>query len=278
MAKVNITKFISSPSEPNGASHRVTLVASGVGMPSEVFVLHKPAPGTVRDQARLEAIATPLTLDLYPTEPPLPEDEQVFYRTDKIDLLFHDAGDEMVEVIDDIIEDVSRLVAAYNALLDTSLAASYEITKNGVAEATVENGGLSRLGIEWRPAGSPAVGSDNSQSILSPDASSAGWLPVSEYSGTAPAGAVFFYNKDEHPAASILFGTIDTQESPFPVLSLNNTALPESVFSFQDGNLFWNDFAPESLSINFDGNAPWPTDYAGPNYFPQQKLEILTKN
>lgn len=269
-ASVRLTRFVSAaPANPDGLlASKLVIEASGHNMPSEVFVMHRSLAGTEEISAVFEAVATPTALEAYPLAPEIADEgeglTQPYYRTSRIELLFEHPSD-LEQTYRDIETDVNYLVESMNALARLSLSGSAVL--NGTT-ATEDPGGadqsdVTETPLEWRPAGTPAL-SGSDQVILDPDPALKGWLPVSEFDGEVPSGAVFFYNLDQDTAADAAV-SLETDD-PFPVFSLNGYVLPDNVVAVSGGQIWWLYFETETIYYPLDGNAPWPLDYGGGAY------------
>lgn len=268
-SSVRLTRFVSTASaNPDGLlASKLVVEASGHNMPSEIFVMHRSLAGTEEASAVFEAVATPTSLAAYPTTPDVSDDgdlAQPYYRTSRIELLFEHPSD-LERIYRDIEADVNALVWSVNSLERLSLSGSAVL--NGITADEDPDGAtqsdVTETPLEWRPAGTPAL-SGSDQIILDPDSSLKGWLPVSEYDGEVPDGAVFFYNLEQDTAAGTA-ASLETDD-PFPVFSLNGQTLPDNVVMLSSGQIWWLYFEPETIYYPLDGNAPWPLDYGGGAY------------
>lgn len=268
-ASIRLTRFISSaPTNSEGLlATRLILEAAGHNMPSEIFVMHRRMAGIDSVEALFEAVATPVTLESYPTSPDVTDDPdgmtQPYYRVSRVELLF-DHPSDLEMIYWDIVTDVNYLVESMNALSRVKLSGSDILDGNTVTSTDHVTHNVTVLPLDWRPAGTPAL-SGADQVIINPDTTQKGWLPVSEYAGIAPDNAVFFYNLS---ADTVIAWAVALEvDAPFPVFSLNGYALDSSILRYENGQLWWFYFEAGTIYYPQDGNAPWPLDYAGDLYY-----------
>lgn len=270
MAKIDLYKFVTTQYSPQNQVVKVTFRATGIGMPSEIFVIHRGIPQTIRGTDLFESVATPLTLEEYPVLPPDAESglHIPFYRQSEITLTFH-SGDEaeMHETLNYIIDDIADLVSSVNASRDMQISGRYIIHGAGNIDAQenihIDDGTLLRLPLEWRPAGTPAV-EDGLQIILSPDPSLKGWLPTTLHPDfpDTPNTARFFYNTAQDTPVSELLDVLE-HANGFPLVTLDTIILSEDVVLIENGYIYWLEHEPDAMPLGKESTAPWPPSYTG---------------
>lgn len=273
---IKLTRFVSDPIlEPGVSQHLwgLRIHAQGLGdYPAEVFVLQRP--GSVNDLSQgagFRAVASAHDIEELPVTPSPADDDGIttpFFRSSQI-LLYLRSPEEVERVWELIQEDVRSLVRNLRAV--DIMRAVDSFTANDDGTTSLQEGlGDSQLlfTLDYRPSGLADL-DDGVQTILQPDTGLTGWLPVSEFDGTAPAGTRFFYNLAEHPELSALFPLslpVDRHLLFFNGLKLTHG----SAYQITDEGLFWRAFDdPSELPADGDlldsqpsfGNAPWPTDY-----------------
>lgn len=273
---IKLTRFVSDPiTEPGVTQHLwgLRVHAQGTGdYPSEVFVLQRPgALNDVLQGDSFRAVASAHDIEELPLIPAVADDDgntTPFFRSSQI-LLYLRTPEEVDRVWTLIQEDVFSLVRNLRAV--DIMRAVDSFTANDDGTTSLQEGlGDSQLlfTLDYRPSGTADV-EVNVQKVLQPDATLSGWLPVSEFDGTPPAGTRFFYNLAEHPELEALFPLsipVDQHLLFFNGLKLTHG----SAYQITDAGIFWRAFDdPAELPADGDaldgqpgfGNAPWPLDY-----------------
>ena len=283
MARIKIYQSLSNAHDSpvaDGASVHMRALGEG-GIPSEIFVFQRHLPETFLEADLFVDIASPYDIERYPVSsaPALdPEgDETPFYRSDRIHLVFKNPS-ERDTTIKSILRDVNYLVDNWNKLSEAAYASTTVL--DGTTQHTIAAEDQTRVLVSWKPAGTPALTgeADGDQTILNPDPDLIGWLPMSSYDsealGTAPQDSKYFYNVAQDSAVAEFLDS--SYEEPHMLVTYNGVILPPEAIALTNKTLFWKDFAPDTLPFQFDGNAPWPTQYDGvSDVFPQPEIYLI---
>ena len=278
---IKLTRFTSDPSQDAVFSrHNWPLIihAKGTGdMPSELFVFQRTTSSidpSQYDQFSCVASAHDVfELGVNPGWDPDSETGTPFYRSSVL-RLFLRSPEDLEEVWLKIKEDAVALVRNLEAENRMKAVDSTEITATDTSPVTTtevvesfENVDQVLLQLDYRPSGIADVGVDDNQTILSPDDSLKGWLPVSEagLDTDVPVGAKFFYNLPQDSAV--------LDELPFlepgnvHMLFYNGRKLTHGdTYTINRTGIFWmSDISSIDgeiiLSSGNPGEAPWPLDY-----------------
>ncbi len=248
----------------------VAILAQGTAMDDAIFVYQvgksdDPIPGD-----KFECVASVNQMFELPktqgvsltTETGIP-----FYRTNVLQFVARSAS-EAERIWVDVVQEVQLLVANYNSALTLKGTDFAEIDTTGFVISPFTMTPPSRVQITSHPAGTVAV-SGLVQSIVTPDTTLVGWLPVSALgpSVVKPPGAAFFYNLALDPNLKAIWPPLQ----PFGgnQLHRNGLLMPYgTVWELTQDTIWWLDFNP-TLIPGYqrtspgaaDGNAPWPIDY-----------------
>ena len=110
------------PATSLSTDSRMTVVAVGSEMPSEVFILQRINLG----DDRFVAVASPTTIEDYPTT--APEDDSSYFRTDTVELVA--SNQEALESIYNIMVDELQLLISNLNAMDV-VASTMTVTLNG---------------------------------------------------------------------------------------------------------------------------------------------------
>ena len=295
IGSIKLTRFTSNVDAGQPfAQHNWPLTVHATGkddMPGEVFVFSR-AEGVFGDpsqydQFRCVASAHDIfEISVNRGSNPSGEWHTPFYRSSVL-RLFLRSSEEVEEIWIKIKEDVHALIKNLEAenkmkavdQTDITVLDTDPVTTSETVDELNETADQVLLTLDYRPAGIADVDGDNNQSILSPDDSLTGWLPVSEapQGMNVPNNARFFYNASAEPSVN--------SELPFMepgnvhLFYMNGLKLTHGqTYHINSTGIFWISFDPvESeddvvfqdgdvlLSQDQTGNAPWPLDYVDRN-------------
>lgn len=275
-SSIRLHKFVSDPEVLPDAQRTVwpvSILASGLNMDEHVFVYHigrndDPIPGD-----KFECVASVSQLMELPkiqgTTVTLVNN--VPYYRSNIVTFYTRSAEEMERIWNEVVAEVELLVRNWNAAERMRGTKFALIEENITSIRDYAMNPPVRKQLVSYPAGL-AVTTEVSQEIANPDATRAGWLPLSVAGPGAiiPPGGKFFYNIQRDPALLSHF----PPPEPFSghMLHKNGLLMPYGVVWAMTANtVWWLDYRPETLpeyarvaGQSADGNAPWPTSYVDP--------------
>lgn len=268
--------------EPGVGQHlwSMQIIAQGSGdFPSDIFIF-RAAGKTGLDpvtQDTFFAVASAHDLQEIPlTSNSTSEVSQVpFYRRSTVTLYLR-TPEEVERVWKVIQRDTHSLVRNIVASTRLKMVDQGNYTADGGASIIPAEAlpGQTLLQIDYRPAGLADIDESGSQIIITPNSSLTGWLPIEEYTGSAPLGARLFYNLPADPAFTNIFPIAEPTSQHLVFFNGLKLSLNGGPIILTKNGIFWRDFLPADSSGNLAivdgdllvaqpgfGNAPWPLDY-----------------
>jgi hypothetical protein len=254
----------------------MTIIAEGIGMPSEVFVyqLNTNEDSNPVEGDTFRCVAAVNDLFEFPAirNPVQEGDFQIpYYRRKKVELIYRspqEADEDWVK----FLEEIDDLVANYCAAERLQQVGTHEATceapndieviEKPIPEETQQV--LLELAID--PNGEAEVDENDNQSIVEPyTPEEKGWLPVSEvpeeFIQDVPVGAKYFYNIDQDEDLKEIFPLPEPYNQHILTYQGDILVYGEA-YTITKDTIYWMTFDPGSLSeYDITGNAPWPLDY-----------------
>jgi hypothetical protein len=261
-ATIQLVQYVGDPINTpfvNQFSWPLTIVATGTNIDSNIFVYQlagssfESIPGDT-----FSCVASTSQLNELPTSAAAAKAAATpFYRQSTMTVICRSAA-EANYVWEQVQEDVDDLINNYNAA--ALLVPANVITLDGSGTTTPSTNSFFTLTAY--PAGIITI-QGQTTTIVSPQVTSAGWLPASSYSGSVPAGGIFYYNM----ALQTALGSLFPLSSPDSALLLrNNVVMPQNlVYQITSTTIWWNSFNPVSVPNYPDSSPyPWSSDYQNP--------------
>jgi hypothetical protein len=268
---IRLTKYVADPVlHSNQHAWPLTVVASGVNMPDEVFVYRANGTADAVEGDTFHNVASVHDLYEFPKEGNIHQDETTripYYRRNEVNFMLRNPK-EIDYIWNEIQADVTELIENY--ALDDSLksAGSVEISVDSPNSETVIIPAQATSYIKTLssyPIGSLDVETPSgSQIIVAPyNFENAGWVSPDQAStlGLAPVpeNTRFIYHLVEEDLKPFFPGLKKSQIE----LKLNGKILPQDiVYTVADNTIVWLDFTEEQArNLGLESNLPWTLDY-----------------
>lgn len=247
-------------------------------MPSEVFVFQRTSSSldpSQYDQFSCVASAHDVfELGVNPGWNPDDENASPFYRGSVLRLFLRSPEqleDVWLKIKDDVVSLVRNLeIENRMKAVDSTSITPLDTNPTTVEETieTFESADQVLLQLDYRPAGIADIDADDNQTIISPDSSLTGWLPVSEAPSDleVPPTAKFFYNTSQDSAVDAELPLLEP--GSVHLLYYSGTKLTYNAsYIINKTGIFWvgNESSIDGSFISYSGDAPWPTDYIDRN-------------
>jgi hypothetical protein len=254
-------------------SYPLVVRATGFNVSSEVFVYHAVGKDDPYVNDMFEVVATPNQLEELPvnraTNLNNANEARPYYRRNQLELYCRNP-EEAERIWDELKEEVRDLVKNINAMERLSFIEAVDVEESGI-EVSTSCLDSTIIDLAYDPA--TVADLDENSNIVIPNASSLGWLPISEINiiertEAIPANARLFYNITLDSTVSAEFASLAT---PYALhqLQIDDYPYPQNtsgIYTITADTIYWLDFDPDNFSDDVANlpkppKNPWPEDY-----------------
>lgn len=267
-ASIKLTKYTAEYNyDPDQRKGWALLVRAtdAVNMDREIFVYHRMSQKDAYTGDLFEAIASVNQYYEIPKNAPKLVDGGgliPYYRRNQMEV-FARTLHELNEIWEYVKVDVGRLVTDINSIGILDSVAQSQVSSDGVVADFYEYPEITTMMMHWQPAGNW-----DGSSIVNPNSSKAGWLPISEFENeiadavdSVPDQAVWFYNINAHEEFKRFYNKV---KAPYETnfLELNGQELlygSGGSYALTKDTVFWlenKNYDVEEIQKN-----PWANDY-----------------
>lgn len=282
---ITLSRFTSQPiTEPGVGQHLwcMQIIAQGSGdFPSDIFIFRTSGQTGLDPVTQDTFFAVASAHDLQELPLVIDSTSEVsqcpFYRRSTVTLYLR-TPEEVERVWKAIQRDTHALVRNIIASTKLKLVDQSAYTADGAATSvdttTLPVPGQTLFQIDYRPAGLADINGDGYQVVITPDTALTGWLPIEEFSGSAPTCARLFYNLGADTNLGAVFPIKEPTSQHLVFFNGLKLSLNGGPVILTKNGIFWRDFPPADESGNLAivdgdllvaqpgfGNAPWPLDY-----------------